>query len=133
MLLINNCMVIRMGFVFDIDSMDADATGNGIDFGPNLWLRAYKISENAPFSNFPMFRGPKGREAQILKIWFLPQLLKKYLNFTRKSKISQKVPFWVEFWAPFFPFYLISKSWFYDVITKVWNAVFSIIWAWAGG
>ena len=61
MLIINNCMVIRMGFVFDIDSMDTNATGNGIDFGPNFWLRAYEISENAPFSNFPMFRRAKGR------------------------------------------------------------------------
>ena len=68
MLFLNNCMVIRMVFNFEIDSMDTDATGNGIDFGPNLWIRAYSISENAPFSNFPMFRSRKGREAQILKI-----------------------------------------------------------------
>ena len=54
-------MVIRMGFVFDIDSMDTNATGNGIDFGPNFWLRAFEISENAPFSNFPWFRRTKGR------------------------------------------------------------------------
>ena len=59
MLIINNFMVIRMGFVFDIDSMDTNATGNGIDFGPNFWIRANQISENGPFSNFLMFRRAK--------------------------------------------------------------------------
>ena len=54
-------MVIRMGFFLDLVSMDTDASGNGIDFGPNFWLRANQISENGPFSNFLMLRRAKGR------------------------------------------------------------------------
>ena len=52
-------MVIRMGFFLDLVSMDTDASGNDIDFGPNFWLRANQISENGPFSNFLMFRRAK--------------------------------------------------------------------------
>ena len=59
MLTLGSCVVIRMGFFLDLVSMDTDASGNGIDFGPNFWLRANQISENGPFSNFLMFRRAK--------------------------------------------------------------------------
>ena len=59
MLTLATCVVIRMGFFLDLVSMDTDASGNGIDFGPNFWIRANEISENGPFSNFLMFRRAK--------------------------------------------------------------------------
>ena len=100
MLIIGNCLVINSCFFLDIMSIDANATENLIGFTWNLCSHDISVFENGPFSIFPYFKIQVSGQAQILKIWFLPELVRKYLYFTQRKEIFQKNSIW-SILAPF--------------------------------
>ena len=86
--------MINSSFFLDIMSIDANATENPIGFASNLCSHDICVFENGPFSIFPYFKIQVSGQAQILKIWFLPELVRKYLYFTQRKEIFQKNIIW---------------------------------------
>ena len=92
--------MINSSFFLDIMSVDANVTENLIGFASKFCNHDICVFENGPFSIFPYFKIQVSGQAQILKIWFLPELVRKYLYFTQKKETFQKNIIW-SILAPF--------------------------------